>query len=203
MALLKFLQKGKTIAISVHAFQPVQFSSYKGFAESNGYVSIYAQHFSSIKNKEQGKWVLTENTGHTGSVLTSVATSKPDTTNLQDHAAVVGYDFYSFSNLSPNLTVYTLPTHPLNKNFSMRYGVSIDDGPAQITDFRTFGRTEEWKQNVLSNAATRTFRFPVLKPGRHTLKIFAIDPGVMLDRMIIDFHKEQKNYSVLPETKKN
>jgi hypothetical protein len=85
----------------------------------------------------------------------------------------------------------------------MRYGVSIDDGPIQITDFRTFGRSEEWKQNVLSNTATRTFRFPVLKPGRHTLKIFAIDPGVMLDRAIIDFNKEQKNYSVLPETKKN
>lgn len=201
--IIEISAKGKTIAISVHAFQPVQFSSYKGFAESNGYVSIYAQHFSSIRNNKQAQWLLTEITGHTGNVLTSVTTSKPDTTNLQDHAAVVSYDFYSFSNTPPGLTVYTLPTHPLNKNFSMRYGVSIDDGPIQITDFRTFGRSEEWKQNVLSNTATRTFRFPVLKPGRHTLKIFAIDPGVMLDRAIIDFNKEQKNYSVLPETKKN
>jgi hypothetical protein len=201
--IIEISSKGKAIAISVHAFQPVQFSSYKGFTESNGYVSMYAQHFSSIKNKEQGRWVLTENTGHTGSVLTSVATSKPDTTHLQDHAAVVSHDFYSFSNTPPILTVFTLPTHPLNKNFSMRYGVSIDDGPIQITDFRTFGRSEEWKQNVLSNAATRTFRFPVLKPGRHTLKIFAIDPGVMLDRMTIDFGSGQKNYGLLPETKKN
>jgi hypothetical protein len=198
---IEILAAGKTIAIAVKAFQPLttQFSSYKGFVESNGYVSMYAQHFSSVKNK-QSQWIVTENTGHTGKVLTSVVTSKPDTTNLHDHAAVVSYDFYSFSNTPPVLTVYTLPTHPLNKNYSMRYAISVDDGPLQVADFRTFGRSEEWKQNVLSNTATRTFRFPVLRPGMHTLKIFAIDPGVLLDRIIIRFDNEQKNYGVLPET---
>ena len=35
----------------------------------------------------------------------------------------------------------------------MRYAVSIDDGPLTIVDFKTFGRSEEWKQNVLRNRA--------------------------------------------------
>jgi hypothetical protein len=96
--------------------------------------------------------------------------------------------------------VYTLPTHPLNKYTGMRYGLSIDNGPVQLIDFKTVGRSEEWKQNVLRNAAIKKAAFPSLKEGRHTLKVFAIDPGVVLDRMELRFGETPASYGVVPET---
>ena len=124
----------------------------------------------------------------------------PDTTNLHSNAGYISYDFLSFSETPPTVTVYTLPTHPLNPTFSMRYGISIDDGPVKIVDFKTVGRSEEWKQNVLSNSAARAVQLSSLIKGRHTLKIFAIDPAVTVDRVLITFGKQEKAYSVIPET---
>ena len=197
---------GKKINISVQAVQPAfpSFSTYRGFVETNGYVSIQAQHFTEKKGAAGLEWILMKDVGHTNAALTAVGSSSmppPDTTNPEHHAAYVAYDFYSFSTALPNITIYTLPTFPLNRNFSMRYGIRIDDGSIKITDFKTVGRSEEWKQNVLRNSAIRTITFPSLHAGRHTLKIYAIDPGVILDRIQINFSNRQKNYSTIPETK--
>ena len=83
----------------------------------------------------------------------------------------------------------------------MRYGLSVDDGPVKIVDFRTFGRSEEWKQNVLSNRAERKIQMPLLDQGYHTLKIYAIDPGVLLDEIRIDLGGLKRAYSSITETK--
>jgi hypothetical protein len=81
------------------------------------------------------------------------------------------------------------------------YAVSIDDAPSKVVDTRTFGRSEEWKRNVLRNRAERKIEKPFLKVGKHTLKIYCIDPGVMLDEVRIDLGGLKKAYGSIPETK--
>jgi hypothetical protein len=83
----------------------------------------------------------------------------------------------------------------------MRYGVSVDDGPVTIVDFKTIGRSEEWKENVLRNRAERKIKLQFPDRGLHTLRIYCIDPGVMLDEIRIEFFGLNKAYSSLPETK--
>jgi hypothetical protein len=82
---------------------------------------------------------LTDGAGHTNRALTATVTSTgvaSDTTNLQQAAASVAYAFYSFSTAPPQVSVFALPTHPLHNHFRMWYGISIDDGPVQIADFK-------------------------------------------------------------------
>jgi len=50
---------------------------------------------------------------------------------------------------------------------------------------KTFGRSEEWKQNVLTNQAIRTTKYFVAKQGKHTIKITAVDDGVIVDKVKI------------------
>ncbi len=83
---------------------------------------------------------------------------------------------------------------------SVRYAVSIDNGPLKIIDTRTFGRSEEWKQNVLRNYVVRNEKLQQINEGKHTLRIYAIDPGVVLDRILIDLGGLKSAYSVIPET---
>ncbi|HZZ56586.1 MAG TPA: hypothetical protein VFE31_02060 [Opitutaceae bacterium] len=40
-----------------------------------------------------------------------------------------------------------------------------------------------------------------LKPGAHTLTVYALDPGVILDRFEIDFAGAQRAYGAVPETR--
>jgi hypothetical protein len=83
----------------------------------------------------------------------------------------------------------------------MRYGVALDDGPVQVVDFKTVGRSEEWKQNVLRNRAQRQLNGQMLAPGRHTLTLYLIDPGVVLDRITIAMGEPQPAYGTIPETR--
>lgn len=55
--------------------------------------------------------------------------------------------------------------------------------------------------NVLRNRAERSIKMPALNPGKHTLKIYVIDPDVILDEIRIDLGGLKKAYSVIPETK--
>jgi hypothetical protein len=74
------------------------------------------------------------------------------------------------------------PNHPV-EGTKIRYSIQVDDGPAQTIDYATQGRSEEWKQNVLTNQATRTTRHAVGKQGKHTVKITAVDEGVVVDQV--------------------
>ena len=83
----------------------------------------------------------------------------------------------------------------------MRYAVSVDGGPLQVVDFRTFGRSEEWKQNVLKNRAEKKVPLSTLAKGAHTLRIYSVDPGVVLQKVLVDLGGLKKAYSTVPETK--
>ena len=200
---------GKQMAVEVHGRKlrtPALFN-YKGFIENNGFVSIHAADYSRKKTgKQLSQWQELDDLGYTGKVLEALpfemANNIPaDTVAFIKNNASVEYEFYTFTAAAAEVYIFTLPTQPLNNKYSMRYAVSVDDGPMKIVDFRTFGRSEEWKQNVLSNRTGRKIQLPFLKKGNHTLKIFAVDPGVILDEIRIDLGGLKKAYSVLPETK--
>jgi hypothetical protein len=85
---------------------------------------------------------------------------------------------------SIRIEVALAPNHPADGT-KIRYTIQLDNGPVQIIDYATEGRSEEWKQNVLTNHATRTTRHFVDRPGKHVLKIRAVDDGVILDQVKI------------------
>jgi hypothetical protein len=200
---------GKNYPIEVYGFRQKRFvhAVFNGFVEDKGYVSIYAQHYTERKNGAALPWGRVEGLGHTGaSMMTDASdafTTSLDTVFIRKTASYLAYDFVTFTQGVTNTVIYTLPTLPLNKSYGMRCAVAIDDGPLQFVDFvsNSTARTEEWKQNVLSNTAVRKLQGSPLKPAMHKLKIFAIDPGVILDRIIINLGGMKDGYGVLPETK--
>ncbi|MFD3002010.1 glycosyl hydrolase 115 family protein [Pontibacter toksunensis] len=198
---------GKTHRIEVGARNPAEpaLAAYGGFMESNGYVSIFAENYSRKTDKQTKGWRLAEDLGHTGKSLVALPLEvKPveEAEIVGEDLPFVAYDFYTFTAAAPTVTVSTLPTHPVTSEHGMRYGVSIDDGPIEVVDFQTFGRSEEWKKNVLKNRAERQVKYQHLSKGRHTLKIYLIDPGVILDNIIIDLGGLKQAYSPIPESRK-
>jgi hypothetical protein len=181
-------------------------AGYRGFIENNGFISIQAGNFTRQTNKTSSKWNTISDFGYTGKVLQAFPLSiegrsitAPD--SIKRMNAVVEYDFYTLSSAAPSVIVYTLPTHPVNNNFNCRYALSIDERPLKIVDVKTVGRSGEWKQNVLKNRAERKLVMPFLKAGKHTLKIYTVDPGVILDEIRIDTGGLIKAYSTVAETK--
>jgi hypothetical protein len=109
-------------------------------------------------------------------------------------AAPLVYTFASRSAYGGQLKVVALPTKPLHPGVGVRIAVSLDGGPPQLFDYATVGRSDEWRENVLSNTASRSLPFKLLKPGRHELRVYALDPGVVLDRIEIELDGAPRHY---------
>ena len=93
------------------------------------------------------------------------------------------YRFVTASEGGATLRFVTVPEHPLTAANRVRIAASLDGGPLEVFDFTTVGRSDAWKEAVLSNMAVRTRGVAQLKPGPHTLRVHALDPGVVLDRI--------------------
>ncbi|WP_207427019.1 glycosyl hydrolase 115 family protein [Pedobacter sp. SYSU D00535] len=204
-----FSAAGKKMHLEVKALAPSapDLATFNGHLEDNGRVSIAAASFSRKKGVENKEWKLVDGLGHMGTALMASPLeeiSVPETGDYEQVKAslpVVEYDFYTFTDTVAELKVFSLPTHPLNDRYQMSYLVSVDDRPATLLNFKTLGRSQEWKQNVLRNAAIRTIKLGQLAKGKHTLKIYMVDPGVILDRMEINLGNPYQPYSAVAETK--
>jgi hypothetical protein len=195
-----------TIAVKADNAPVAALEGYAGFVAADGYLSVYASHYSNKRDGNVLQWAMVEGLGSGGAALEAlplqVATLSGtiDTTSIRSNPSVE-YDFYTFEAAAARCSIYTLPTCPLNKSVDMRYAVSIDEGPLTVLQFKTVGRSEEWKQNVLGNAAIRTIQVPSLPAGKHRFTIYMIDPGVVLDRLFIDLGTHPSFYGGLPETR--
>ncbi|AOH86811.1 hypothetical protein AWL63_14375 [Sphingomonas panacis] len=132
-----------------------------------------------------GDWERIAGLGSHGALLRS-RLNLPSRKDEHDGAPLV-YTFEATTGGDANLVVEALPVHALTSANRLRVAVRVDDGPARTLDFDTHGRSDEWKQNVLSNSAKRTLFLSQLAKGSHSIRIVALDPGFLLDRIDVRF----------------
>ena len=96
---------------------------------------------------------------------------------------------------SVTIHLYTVPFWPLCKGRQFRIGVSVDGAQPQIFDHQPKEYSLQWKDEVLRNSAVTTFRFPIerAKSG-HTLSLLLGDPGMMVQKVIVDWGGLQSSY---------
>lgn len=89
----------------------------------------------------------------------------------------------------------------------VRLAVSLDDQPPQVltviksTD--AAGSDRGWNNSVKDNARTIRSTHAVSSPGRHTLKVSMVDPGVVLQKLILHQEKLPPSYFGPPEGQPN
>ncbi len=108
------------------------------------------------------------------------------------------YRFATRSVRDGRVRIVLLPTHPLTPSAGLRLGVSLDGGAIQLLDFSTLGRSDEWRENVLSNTAVRSIDVRRLAAGAHELRLYALDPGLVLDRIEVELDGAVRRYGAIP-----
>ena len=107
----------------------------------------------------------------------------------------VAYRFPAVSRDTVEVTVYTVPFWPLYQGKSNAISIRVDDAEPQVFEnqFAEYSRT--WKDQVMRNGAVCRLRFVVdkTKPA-HTINFRAIDPGQMIQRVIIDWGGLKQTY---------
>ena len=181
---------GQEVSISVQAFNPED-NNIKGFVESGGLIAIEAEHFS--KNKEEGdrKWIKIDDYGLTLSGMRATAPANAPAATPKKDAPCLEYPLYLFTNGTIDITLITSPLLNIMPGRDIKFAISIDDEtPQYVTNvpdkFKVHFSNPGWAQTVVNQARRSETKLSISKPGFHTLKVWMVDPGVVVEKIIIN-----------------
>ncbi|WP_320019608.1 glycosyl hydrolase 115 family protein [Labilibaculum manganireducens] len=203
---INFISADTTFSIGISVFNPkfAELEHFKGFVEDKGFVSMHAKNFNRKVSGTQAQWQVLEGLGYTGSVVSALPNRSESIEDLQaivKNSPSLEYDFYTFNFGEAEVLVQAVPTHAVYEGKGVRCAVSIDDAEPVIVDFQTLGRSNQWKENVLKNATIQSVQQIINKAGKHTLKVWMVDAGVMIDQILIDLGGWKKSYAFPQESK--
>ena len=186
--------------IRVPVFNPaaVRPAQAHGFVESGGVVSIEAAHFASAPAAGGRSWQVIP--GH-GRTLSSVTTMPSDAAplTLADGMQLV-YPVHLFSAGKVKVQATLAPTLKFRPGQGLRYAVSIDDEAPQIVNMHADASEAHWAKTVSDGAAMFTSEHMVSTAGAHTLRFWALDAGVVLQKLVIDAGGLKPSYLGPPES---
>jgi hypothetical protein len=81
------------------------------------------------------------------------------------------------------LRVQLLPTHPSTDQ--LRFAVALDGGAPRLVEVTNQDGGAAWSQGVLDNMRTVSAHLGQAGAGKHTLHLYAIDSGVVIDRLTV------------------
>lgn len=167
-------------------------------------VSIEAAHYTKAINGNSISWKILPNHGRTGDAITTfpvtAAEEKPDgnTPHLE-------YEFYSYGKGDFKLNAYFSPTLNFNNTEKgLQYAVSVDDELPQIISINSEDKTSIsgiWNKWVSENIIIKTSQHKILNEGKHTVKYWMVNSGVVLQKLVLDFGNVKQNHLGPPETK--
>ena len=81
------------------------------------------------------------------------------------------------------IEIRTLPTLHAYEGRDARYAVQLGDGEPTVFSIHAQDFTAEWRWNVLRGYASRSI--PVDATGRQRLRIYLLDPGIVLQEIVV------------------
>lgn len=183
---------GATRLINVPIFspQPNSRATGAGFIEVNGIVSLEAEHFTDRIDRGGAGWQVIPGLGRSGDsvAIFPTTTAGIDPAQISRTAPILLYQVRFVRGGKVTVTGYLTPTHPIQSGRGLRYAIGFDDEPPQIVavgvDLQVPSR--QWSLNVLNACTTGVSNHQIAGAGMHVLKLYMVDAGVVLDKIVID-----------------
>ncbi|HEX7653356.1 MAG TPA: glycosyl hydrolase 115 family protein [Verrucomicrobiae bacterium] len=156
------------------------------FTEQGHAIIMEAEAATAVLPGREASWRRVEGLGYNGAALTVLPTTAAtlDTIEkIRSAAPELQFQMELQTTGDWQFTVRALPTYSPETAKPQRYAVALDDESPMIValplSLDEHNRT--WGENVLRNAALTCSRHMVKTPGRHVLKLWMVDPGLVLD----------------------
>ncbi|KAL1964495.1 hypothetical protein VTN77DRAFT_6921 [Rasamsonia byssochlamydoides] len=194
-------------------------SSFHGFVESDGVVSIEAQHATRNTSTANVSYAVIPGYGRTLSGVTLLPVNAPS--QEAPSSPRLEYDMYLFSpaanGSTVNITLYLGPSLNVDPDRPLRYALSFDDDDnfqtVQYVPSTVLGTyPADWPTAVSNNVWTSKTSYLIRgfngnssdtegTGSAHTLKLWALEPGVVFEKIVIDFGGERHSYLGPPESR--
>jgi hypothetical protein len=204
---IKISGTGREVNVRVNTFRPAALSreSLQGFVEGEGCVSIEAEHFTRKTDNTDSRWTRIEDYGHTLSAMRASSPADAPSATPGKDSPCLEYRMYLFTSGEAEVTSIFSPTLNFIPGRSLKYAISFDEEPAQImtlvpADYNAQNRNTDWEKSVSDNARISLSKHIIKDQGYHTLKIWMIDPGVVIQKIIVNTGGVKPSYLGPPES---
>lgn len=175
--------------------------TFHGHVESDGHVSIEPEHFADATTSGNVSYAVIPGYGRTLSGVTLYPATAPSFTAT--NAPKLTYPIYFFSQTTANVTVYLAPSLNTDPTRPLRYAIAIDNAEPlvvqPIPSLPVGSLPSFWNDMVSNSAASNTTKHAVT-PGEHTLNLWALEPGLVIQKIVLDLGGVRKSYLGPPES---
>jgi len=194
-----------TVWTEIHCPEHPKPEEVEGFVESDGVVSIEAEHWTKKEDSGCIHWLVIPHFGQTLSGVTPMpVTAKsqipgPDCPRL-------AYQMYLFSSGSVWVHAYFSPVQNYLRTQGLRYAVSFDEETPKVVNVHQADTIPDWKYPLWWNTMVAnqikicTTEHVVEKPGWHVLTYWMVDPGLVLQKIVVDLGGMKPSYLGPPES---
>jgi hypothetical protein len=169
------------------------------YIEGDGYVAIEAKRFNRASKNSNFKWKVIPDLSKTLSGITTFQVSEYPAPN---DMVYVEYDINFNSTGEFEVHVLVSPTLNFNSNKGLRYAVSINGGEENIVNFNksySVNEMEHWQANSINHTISK---LTISEQGISTLRFRVLEPGIVLQKIMIDTGDLKDSYLGAPESKR-
>jgi hypothetical protein len=189
------------VIVSVNASRPQDLTreSLDGFVESDGYVSMEAVHYDKKIDGPSARWDKIDDLGRTLSSMSVFPVTAESVTPPRDSPRLE-YKLYLFDPHTAEVEAILAPTLNFVPGRGLRYAMSFDDGVPQIIDALAQHTVKDWETSVKDGVRKVTSTHSLAGTGYHTLKFWMVDPGVVLQKLVVNLGGVKPSYLGPPES---
>ncbi len=169
-----------------------------GFVESDGAVAIEAAHYTAAIAGEGRSWMTIPGYGRTLSAVSALPVEAPSVTPGEG-SPHLAYRIHLFTTGEVSLEAQLSPTLAFLPHRGLRYAVSLDDQPPVVLDLAKDFNERAWETTVSESTRRSVTLHKVAAPGTHTLKFWLVDPGVVLQRLVLTTTRRPRPSFLGPE----
>ncbi len=184
---------GRTIPVRVSIFNPGRLPSGSpgAFVEGDRYVSIEAEHYSNATRSGSNRWIKIDGYGQTLSGMRSSAGADAPPLRLGTQSPCLQYRMCLSDTGSAVVEGIFGPGLNFLAGRAVQYGVSFDnEQPELVTlipkEYSAQNGNRDWERTVILNTRSSRTTHRIGKAGYHTLKVWMVDPGVVLEKIVVD-----------------
>ena len=198
---VKISGAGRDVSVQVNAFRPASPArqSLSGFVEANGYISIEAAHYSRKVDEASARWEEIADYGRTLSSMTVFPVAAASVAPPRNSPRLE-YDLCVFDRGSVDVQAILAPTLNFVPGRGLRFAISFDNGAPKVVDALAHNTTDDWSTSVKDSVRKVDSTFSIDAPGYHALKFWMVDPGVVLQKLVLDFGGVKPSYFGPPES---
>jgi hypothetical protein len=177
--------------------QSITRENLKGFSESEGIVAIEAAHTTSRTIDRDVHWVELPNYGRTLSAMTPFPVTAASSLNSN---ASLSYQFHTYESGNFSLRLVLAPTLNFVPGRGLRLAISVDGGPRTVIDVLAQNSQKDWEKAVSDGVKTVEAPLTIKSAGEHVLHIWYVDPGIVLERLVLHPGRLPDTYLGPPES---